>query len=308
MIIKNKKAQIFTLLTISIITLMFISFEIFSIVEQRQPIKTRISTMENFLFSLEENLERQMYISGFRIIFLGEEEILRRGIYIFDVDAFFNEAFFNGSAGGESKDVLLGATYNDIINSINEKANKINVEVSLTNSRISISQDDPWYVKFTMTSDFIMRDKTGLAKWQKEENVSAYIPISNFEDPIYIVNTNAKISRKINKTIYEGIYIVNGDATNLAYHVNKNYYAENPNAPSFLKRLKGDLSADENGIESFVNLNEFSREGIPIKEKSSIDYIYFSSNNPPYQTVSGMPSWFKIDSQDNHLIKYNISG
>ena len=98
-IIKNKRGQIFTLLAISIITLMFISFEVFSIVEQRQPIKTRISTMENFLFSLERNLERQMYISGFRIIFLGEEEILKNGVYISDVDAFFNESFFNGSVG-----------------------------------------------------------------------------------------------------------------------------------------------------------------------------------------------------------------
>jgi len=307
-IIKNKRAQVFTLLAISIITLMFVSFEIFSVVEQRQPIKMRISSMDSFLFSLEENLERQVYISGFRIIFLAEEEILRKGIYISDIDAFFGEAFFNGTVNGETKDVLTGAVYNDLIASINEKASKINVEISLKNPRILVSQDDPWHIKFTFISDFIMRDKAGLARWEKEENISAYIPISNFEDPIYTINTNAKIARKINRTIYEGIYIISGNSSNLFSHVNKNYYAENSGAPNFLKRLGGDLSADENGIESFVNLNELSREGIPIKEKSSIDYIYFSSNNPPYQSVSGMPSWFKIDDQDNHLFKYNISG
>ena len=48
------------------------AFEIFSVVEQRQPIKMRISSMDSFLFSLEENLERQVYISGFRIIFLAD--------------------------------------------------------------------------------------------------------------------------------------------------------------------------------------------------------------------------------------------
>ena len=66
----NKKAQIFTVLAIVLIMLMFVSFEIFSMIRERDSIKTRVSSMDSFLNSIEDNLERQMYISGFRILFL----------------------------------------------------------------------------------------------------------------------------------------------------------------------------------------------------------------------------------------------
>ena len=76
-------------------------------------------------------------------------------------------------------------------------------------------------------------------------------------------------------------------------------------ARSEIAALEGDLSANENGIESLVYLPELSTQGISIKSKSVVDYIYFSTNNPPSQTVIGMPSWFRLD--DEHLSVYGIS-
>jgi len=306
--IKNKKAQLFTILAILIIFLMFISFELFSFVNERNVVKERVSNMDSFLFSVEKNLERQVYISGFRILFLAENEITSSGNYI-NVESFFNEAFFNGTVNGDSNiSILKGATYPDLITSINQKASKINVNITLKNSVINISQSDPWNINFTMVSDFLMQDKNNLAKWEKQQTISAIVPISEFEDPLYTVNTYAKISRKINRTIYEGDYTDGNNVTNFLLHVNNHYYSANPFAPSFLKRLEGNLSADINGIESFVKVPDLSQQGLPTSEKSTIDYIYFSSDNPTYYSVSGMQSWFKIDNQDNHTEKYNVSG
>ena len=303
----NKRGQIFTIISILLISLMFVSFELFSFIHERNVVKTRVSTMNNFLYSIEQNLERQMYISGFRILFLAENEITSTGEYI-DVEDFFNAAFFNGTVNGDSNNsILVGATYDDIIFSLNEKSKKINVDIVLTNSSISITQEDPWFVKFTMTSDFIMQDKGDLAKWNKQQVISAFIPVEGFEDPIYTVNSYARVSRKISQTLYEGNYATDSDITNLLSHFDNNYYAANPSAPNFLKRLEGNLSANENGIESFVDTSEFSQQGISILTKSDIDYIYFSSNNPTYYSVSGMPSWFNIDSEDDHLTKYNVT-
>ena len=295
---KSKKAQLFSILAILIISLMFLSFELFSFIHQKNVIKTRVSTMDSFLYSIEQNLERQIYISGFRILFLAEHHITSTGTYI-NVDDFFNEAFFNGTVNNISNNILLGATYSDLINSLNQKASKINVDITLSNTFINISQDDPWHVKFSLVSDFIMQDKGNLAKWEKQQVLSAFIPIEGLEDPLYIVNGYAKVYRTINQTPYEGSY-----GSNLLSHVNNGYYATNSFAPSFLNRLEGNLSADENGIESFVNLLEFSQQGIPVLEKSCIDYIYFSSNNPSYYPVAGMPSWFRIDYEDGHQEKY----
>jgi len=302
----NKKAQLFTLFSILLIFLTFVSFEIFSSLHEREVIKTRVSTMNSFLNSIEKNLERQVYISGFRILFLAENDITSTGNYI-DVDSFFNEAFFNGSINGNSnQSILLGATYSDLINSINQKAKKINVNITLANSQIEVTQVDPWNVKFSLISDFIMQDREELARWEKEQIISAFIPVAGFEDTLYTVNTYAKVSRKINQTPYEGNYTNGVDISNLLNHVNNNYYSASSSAPSFLNRLEGNFSSDSNGIESFVNIPEIDTQGIPTLTKSDIDYIYFSSNNPVYYSVLGMPSWFRVDNESNHLEKYGV--
>lgn len=256
--------------------------------------------MDGFLSSVEENLERQIYISGFRILFLAEDQITSTGTYV-NIENFSNEAFFNGTINGvENNPILLGATYEDIVNSLNNKARKISVEINLSNSSFIVTQSDPWNVNVTLVSNFIMNDRENLARWEKTQRISTLIPIAFFEDPIFTVKSYAKISRKINQTPYEGNY-----TDNLLLHVDGRYYAANPNAPSFLKRLEGNLSADANGIESFVYIPDFSSQRLPIYDKSVIDYIYFSSENPPAHSVPRIPySWFKIDSEDNHTQKY----
>lgn len=261
--------------------------------------------MDSFLFSIEENLQRQMYISGYRITFLAEDYITRTGNYT-NINLFFNQAFFNGTVSGVHNDIMNGATYSDLVSSINQKASKLNVNITLSNPRIIIAQSDPWHINFTLTSDFTMEDKSKLARWDKQQTISSYIPVENFEDPIYIINTNAKVSRKINKTIYEGIYVENGNVANLLSHVNHDYYTAHNDSPSFIKRLSGDFSADKNGIESFVDISQLFQQGVSVTTKSVVDYIYFSSNTPSYYSVAGMPSWFKID--DAHITKYNVTG
>jgi len=297
------------MIAVFLIILSFLSFEFFAFLQENKSVKTRVATMDSFLGSVEANLERQIYISGFRILFLAESEIVSSGGYITDIDAFFQEAFFNGTVNGiPETSVLPGATYDDLIDSLNDKAIKINVNISLNNSKLYVLQSDPWNLNITLVSDFLMTDKGDLARWEKTQMISTMIPITFFEDPIFTVNSLARISRKINRTIYEGNYVTGSDVSNLNDHVNNGHYAENINAPSFLKRFEGDLSPDPNGIESFANIPELSAQGITTFSKTTIDYIYFSTNDPTHYGVTGMPSWFRIDSNDNHFAKYNVAG
>ncbi|MEK6926159.1 MAG: hypothetical protein AABW50_02685 [Nanoarchaeota archaeon] len=305
---KSKKTQIFTVLSIVLILLMFVSFEIFSLIRERQAIRTRVASMESFLSSIEDNLERQVYISGFRILFLANSHITSTGNYI-NVDDFFQEAFFNGTVSGANESLLDGTTYKDMLDSMNKKAAKINVEINMTNSVLFVSQEDPWKVKVTLTSYFTMSDKSGLASWNRTQNISAYIPIESFEDPIYPVETGLpQISKRINKTIYEGNYVSGADVSNLSKHVQDGLYAANPDAPSFLKRFEGNFSSDVNGIESFVNIPNMEAQGASTVVKSSVDYIYFSSNDPFHYGVEGMPVWLRIDGEDDHVNKYQVLG
>ena len=87
------------------------------------------------------------------------------------------------------------------------------------------------------------------------------------------------------------------------------YYSNNSHAPNFLMRLAGNLSSDPNGIESFVDISYFDSNGLnPDFTKTTIDYIYFNPlRDPAYCSVNGIPIWFKIDNEDGHYSKYNIT-
>ncbi len=306
---KNKKGQLFTIIAILLIVLTFLSFELFSFLSEKKSIQTRVSTMDDFLSSVEENLERQVYISGFRILYLAQNQTIMTGAYIPNIEAFFHEAFFNSTVNSiPETSVMPGANYTDLVESVNNKARKINVNVSLNNSQLIVHQTDPWHINLTLVSDFIMEDREELARWEKIQRISALIPINRFEDPLYIVNSYARYPMQPNQTIYEGNY----GGGNLLSHVEEGYYAANPKAPSFLKRCEGDLSPDENGIESFVNVPaldaQIPERNLVPNDKTVIDYIYFDvANNPTPHPVLGMPStWFRIDSIDNHTEKYGV--
>ena len=295
----------FTLLVISLLFLFLITYTFYSNVQDRKAIQERIETMNNFVFSLEKDLPRQLYTSGFRVLFLLERRITETGEYITDLEDVFSEVFYNATIYGETNDeiqqMMNGVTYSGILESTNQKADKINLKVNLTDPLLVISQDNPWSVKLNLTADLLIEDKSNLALWNLTSySIVTYISIENFEDPLYIVETSGYVSNKFNKTIYN----VPVSIDDLPSHSQNSYYINSTLAPSFLDRLQGIKTANENGIESLVYLPELSAQGVSVKDKSCVDYIYFSSQNPPSQNIGGMPDWFKID--DEHLGLYGI--
>lgn len=317
-LIKNKKAQMFTLVAIALILLMFLSVDVYSYMRQKEVIKNRVKSMDSFMAALENNLERQAQISGFRILFLGISRTSQTGEYLTNFNSFVNEAFFSGTVNGAPEFLMIGATRDALIESVREKALKINANVTMENTQINITQKDPWTVKIVISSDFVLKDLQGLAEWRKRQNITSYVSIEGFEDPLYIKSTVGKLgapikNEKIKKTPYDGEYCVGGDRSNLSDHYRGGYYAPNPNAPSFLNRLQGNLSANENGIESFVITDELEAQRVATDkfddipyDETRIDYLYFNETaNVPGVTVAPLTSAFRIDVA--HGPKYNLS-
>jgi PKD repeat protein len=295
----GKKGMFFTISAILIISVLAASYAFYSAVKDREAVQKRVSTMNSYMLSIERDLSRQLYISGFRMIFEMEKEITETGDYLQDLNSSANELFFNGTLGGEEEESMQGATFNDIISTISSNSEKMNVLVDISSPEIEIIQTDPWNVKIILTSDFKMSDKEGLASWDKKEVAEALVSITNFEDPIYALSTNNLVTNNITKTPYETFNL-----STFSMHALNSYYKASAKAPSFLDRLEGKMTANENGIESFVNLAKLSAQQLPIEEKSAVDYIYFSSQNPAFSPVSDMPQWFRID--DEHKPDYNL--
>ena len=303
--IRNKKAMFFTILAIAMLSFFLVSYTLYSVVKERKSIQKRVSSMDSFLFSLEENLEREIYTFGFRDIFLAEEKIASTGSYIENFQNFTEEAFFNGTLDSQNSEILEGVNYNDLVERINEKAGKINAEVFLSEPEISVYQEDPWNIVFLVEFNISLRDKTGLASWDKRAQIKSFVEIQGFEDPVYLINTNGRVSNKINKTIFSE-FVSGTDVSNLSLHSQNSYYTNSSLAPSFIDRIEGKMQASENGIESLVYLPKLSVQGITLKDKSCVDYIYFSQNTTQDSKIQGMPSWFKLDSE--HLEIYQAGG
>ena len=282
----NRKAVFFTILAIALLSLFLVSYTFLSFIESRDAINKRIKTMNNFVFSIEQDLPRQLYVSGFRMILLLDREVHNKHVFVADINSSINELFYNGTLNGENQKLMKRANFSGIQETLNEKANKINANIELSNPSLSFGQDDPWHVKFTLTLDVSIEDNTDLVSWNKTSTISSLVPIETFFDPVYAVYAPQIIPNyTFNQTIYP--LPLGG---NLPSQVNNHFYINTTISPSFLKRLQGDLSADPNGIESLVGK---SVPDMPQYDKSIVDYIYFGPTNPqPTQNIMG----YEIDA------------
>jgi len=302
----NRRGVFFTLLAILIIAIFVASLAFFSGFLERESSQKRVSSLSDFVFSVEEDLPRQLFTNGFRAIFLIEREIAETGNYASDVEAVFQEAFFSGEVYGEEDSLLIGTTFDEIVAILQERGEKVNANVSLESPVLSVVQSDPWNVDFVLEAQLYVSDTSGLAEWNKTIEVVAEVPIESFSDPLYFVNSNGFVVNKFEESPYDD-FVSDSDVSNLFGHLENSYYVVSSDAPSFLQRLEGDLSANVYGVESLVDLSDLSDQGIGLESKSVVDHIYFSGSNPSSCNVqpSGMPSWFRLDSA--HLAQYEVS-
>ena len=303
----NKKGIFFTILVIAILSLFLISYTMYSFIQDRSSINKRIKTMNNFVFSLEQDMSRQIYISGYRALLSLQTHITEQGQFLDSSEESIKEVLLNGTIETQNISLMEGYKLEDWSSRISEFGEQTNLLINYSLKDVRVFQEDPWNVKIEMSINIFIQDKSGLASWNRTQNISSKISILDFEDPLYLISTNGKVVNKINKTVYEP-FVTGTDVSNLILHVGNSSYIDSIDAPSYLDRLEGKISANPegNGIESLVYLPKLSGQGIAIKDKSVVDYIYFSANNPSAHNIQGMPSWFKID--DAHLDIYQVSG
>ena len=299
--LKNKKGIFFLALTMVLITILMTSYTFHTMIQERKATQKRVETMNVFVNSIQQDIERKIFIAGFRLIFSLENKIIETGSYIQSVNSSFQEMFFNGSYNLQNEPIMVGATFNDIRSDLQDIGEKINLNVSISNPKLNIDQINPWQIRVVLNTQFSVNDKGNLASWNSSLATTSMIPIYYFDDPIYTLNTRGIIAPKINKTIY-----ISFDSSSLLDHTTKRYYKQSTQAPSFIDRLEGSISANNlNGIESLINIPQLQAQGFQIEQKSIVDHIYFSSSSPSFCHVNGMPSWFYLD--DTRIASYDAT-
>jgi hypothetical protein len=309
----NKKGLFFIFISL-FITILLIAVvstrQTYRYSERSDAIKTRVETMDNFIDDFNKDFDRAIYIGGYRALLSVYAHMRDKGNYIDDFDELFSEILLNGTANNTPVSLMQegteGASIQSWLARVNEEANDLNIDATINISRIHVTQNDPWSIAINVDTDVIIEDTKGLAKWDFTKTYTRKISIIGFEDPIYIVNTEDKITNLINITPdMDFVNDADNDTTILVSHLMNSYYIASNTSPTFLMRFVGNFSPSENGIESMVDLEYLNSQSIPLNDKSVIDYIYFSNlTSSDNCNVTGMPSWFRID--DDHVEVYEI--
>ena len=303
----NKKAIFYTTAAIAltaVIIMTYTSYNTYRLSDSMDVIQTRIETVNFFLKDVEKDLSKGVFIAGFRTLLSFNELIVSNGTYLDDVDLRFNEAFLGGTLYSKPASLMQDSTFIDWANKISAEADKIDVVFNYTINSIKINQTDPWFIDVSLDLTLDVRDKKNISYWVRDKHLVTSIKITDFEDPLYIINSKGRITNPIIQTSITQ-FVVNGNVENLLKHANNSYYTAHNDSPSFLMRLEGNLGNSTYGIESLVNLAEFQDQGIAINDRSIVDYIYFGTQNTVNFRINATPSWFKIDQ--NHLDFYQVT-
>jgi hypothetical protein len=306
----KKKAVVFTIISVILISMLVFSSVLYNrhgLRDESKVTSKRIISMNNFIKDIENDIERGIYITGFRALMSMEQYITTNGTFVSDSRSQFKETFLNGTINNSKMPLMNESTFLNWTSKIKYQAEKLDIDIDFQVNDIIIYHESPWDVKIDVNITLDIKDKKQTASWKRNLKIGSNISINDFEDPVYGVNSGGKVTNKIKKTVITD-FVDGEDTTNLQIHLNNSYYIESDTAPSFLMRLEGNLSSSDYGIESLVNLEEFQEQEVPIKSRSAVDYIYFGTESTTNHNIKNMPSWFMLDEEDNHLEIYGCEG
>ena len=216
-----------------------------------------------------------------------------------------------------SKPDIMTKTYNDWLDEIRTTAlNAYNVQTDLTIYGIQVYQDEeikpgygtnPWVVNVDANISISVYSET--ASWSENTKVKTKIEIKNFNDPYYLMNTQATGNPYYSKMSKSDTLI---DAWNVgelgAFIRQGNYtYFGDGKSPSFLMRFIDnqfwyDAANDGKrlccGIEGFVNPNEI----LPASDRdvavSYIDYLFWR-DTPDCDSIPPFVNLYLVEGLSN---------
>ena len=312
----HKKSIFYTIsaiaLTIVIITT-YSAYNTYRLSDKMEAVQNRIETVNFFIKDVEKDIGKGVTIATFRTLLSFNQFIATNGTFIDNINDRFKESFLNGTINKQQLGLMKDSTFTDWANKISAEADEVDIKLNFSINDVKINHTDPWTVSVGLNISFDIRDKRNTSYWIRDRYLVNTISIIGFEDPLYIVNSNGRITNVIVKSNITQ-FVVNGNVQNLLKHTNDSWYIAHNDSPSFLMRFEGNLGNSTYGIESLVNLGEFEAQGLTLKDRSIVDYIYFGTKSTANFRINNTPEWFKIDgtlptpgpSKGEHLDLYQV--
>lgn len=312
----SKKALFYTTAAIALTAVIIITYSSYStyrLSDKMDVVQTRIETVNFFIKDVERDISKGANIAGFRTFLSLNQFIATNGTFIDDINERFKESFLNGTINKQPLSLMKDSTFTDWANKISAEAEKVDIKFNFSIKDVQLNHTDPWSVAIGLDISLDIRDRRNTSYWVRNRHLTNAISIMGFEDPLYVVNSKGRLTNTINKTNVTD-FVVSGKVSSLLFHMNKSYYIAHNDSPSFLMRFEGNLGNSTYGIESLVNLDEFQQQGLALKDRSIVDYVYFGTKSTTNFRVNATPEWFKIDgtlpapgpAKEEHLDVYQV--
>ncbi|NOX71213.1 MAG: hypothetical protein GXO64_00755 [Candidatus Micrarchaeota archaeon] len=146
-------------------------------------------------------------------------------------------------------------------------------------------------------SDSVLRNFAGIISENSINLSLSGISCYNTGNGSAIVTVNGTI----NGSDYDTVYI--DEETAAVWHlpfreaVEDGYYFVGI-GPNITNRMENSTMESTGGIESIVNIQDLSMEGLPVRENQvTVDYLYFANETYIGYSVRGFPGWFKLNCE-----------
>ena len=316
--IKKKNGIFFTFIAITIMAVLILVFKPqadISLQKDTQAIRTRISTIDNYVDDLENSyFETILRAATHKTILSLIFYINSTGSYLTNLDSAFSEVILTGKINGVPIDTITGKkimennTLADWSNRIIEAAkDTLSVNTTINVNNVSVFQTKPWNIESRLSVNLTI--KSNAAQWSKGAIITASISIEGLHDPYYLVNTNKQYTNQIKKSTVE---FNQWNIAKVREHLRNGTYAhwENSDAPSFLMRFNNTIANSSCcGIGALVNPNKISPSD---QRESYTDYLFwshqFTNNCTQLYNITGLWDefrYFKLDFK--HITLYNIT-
>lgn len=240
----------------------------------------RLVYMNDFVKGFNQDYERAIHIASFRTMVALEDHVASTGVFLNNTEESFKETVYNGTIEGKSSAIMNNSAIKDYIERVEDISSRLGITINITVLNIHLTQSDPWFIDVGAETKILINDSLNTAYWEYNKTFFVSVPTDNLRDPIYSIYTYNRLSNTIRKSNFTHLVGTNNNTDNLTSHIENGYYIESDKAPNFIMRFENNLTPNENGIESIVNINDISDQDIVVyPERIKVDYIYFNNLN-----------------------------
>lgn len=287
----------------SIIAVLLASVLIVYMMQSTEPAHTqdivniRVNALNSFLDDIEKDIQRAVYISTFRATMTLIDDIIETGSYSDDVVADIEELMVTGELNGQQKPVMENSTLEEWGQKIDDLAQLVGADFSVSFGTIIINQSSPWTIDVYTNAVINLTDQRRMASWCYNKTLHTSVDIDGFEDPTYAIKTYAKVHRTINPTPYQNFttLLKTGSSGSSYAYGNVVYVATEAEASALANKSETILAAEDVSTWSDALLNQFLglvSEDLP----ANITTAYIKVSD-----YSGLPSNILLDGGEKKI-------